>query len=332
MKKSLVLLAVLSLSVACSKKESDKGLAKMNEMTAQTNKIQEQIISKNAEETRNNKFEILNSKDEKIGSKIAAAAIYFQSMEFQLGSSKTKEELLFDATTEFTKRIGGIYEDINLKRMSPSKEGKRHSAEQSFYAISITMHLNNHYKEKLIDKEAGLKATSFYDVMKSALVKDYNRDSMLEYEEVLVANINKEIMIELVKARVDMFTALALKNLTDKRNITLGQRIRAALFKLTDGKYGSIELPEVFAKSNEPTKKQTINLLEAATKAKSFLTSIGVEKELEKNVRSALSKINFDESSQSDEPEVQEEEAGESKEESDSRKVQIQELINGLLQ
>lgn len=334
---SFVLIAALSLSVACSKKAADSNQKQINELSERTTIIYEQVRSKEAEETRNKKFEILNSKDEKLGTKIAAAAIYFKSLDFQLSNSKSREKLFLDAADEFTKRITDIYEQINLKRMSPTNENKKHSEEQSFYALSITMHLNNHYQKELVDAKASLTAISFYDLVVQALKKDYNLDTLTEYEEVLVTHMNREIMVELIKARVDMFSALALKNLTDKRDMTLSQKLKKELFKRSGGKWGAIELPEVFSKSNGPTKKQTIKYLEAATSAREDLNALGIKKELEETVKSAFSKIKLGDKDQSEDDATEEgessltQEEAETKADSDGLKIEIKNLINGLL-
>lgn len=336
MQKLLVLLVIISFSVSCSK---SKKSGNSNTLQEKTTQIKEQlVISKEADDIRNTKFDVLTSDKEKLGAKIAAAAVYFQSFEFQLwtGDDKTREVLFLDAANEFTKRISDIYEELNLKKMSPTNEGKKFRNDQAFYAIALTMHMNHHYQEELVDLKANAKAISFFDIMKSALKKDYNAQAMSQHEEVLVSGINKEIMIELIKARVDIYSALALKNLTDKRNVTFRQKFKAIIFKLTGGKYGSIELPEVFAKSNAPTKKQTILYLDAATKAKNFLDNIGVEKDLEESLRSAYSKISLGDSEEKDEPTEEDgeepEQMVETKEVSDADKAQIQELIHGLLE
>jgi hypothetical protein len=340
MKKPVVLLAVLTLSVSCSKvekveKNMDKMMQKTQQMSSTTEEMKEthtimyqQIRSKEAEDTRNKKFEILNSKDEDFGSKISAADVYFKSFEFQLWTAQkgfddqhTRDVLLLDAANEFTMRICDIYNKLNLKKMSPTNDGKKHSAEMSFYALAATMHLNHHYQEELIDDKAGLKAISFYDIVKSALLKDSNGMAMTEYEEVLVSGLNKEIMTELVKARVDILSALALKNLTDKRNMTLGQKLKAGLYKLTNGKLGSIELPEMFSKSNDATNKQTIKYLDGATKTKIFLADIGTEKKLEKTLKSAYSKIKLGE----------EQPQSEDEKELNVNRTEIRTLIDGLL-
>lgn len=350
MKKSVVLLAVLSLSVSCSKvekaeKNMDQMKNKTEQMSATTDEMKEtttvmyqQIRSKEAEDTRNKKFEILTSKDEGFGAKIAAAAVYFKSFEYQLWTAQkgfddahARDVMLLDAANEFTKRMCDLYEKINTRKMSPTKDGRAHRDEQAFYALAVTMHMNHHYQEELVDSKISVQGISFYDVIKKAIDKDGYGQSLTDYEEVLVSGINKEIMIELIKARVDMLSALALKNLTDKRDMTLGQKVKGLLFKLSGGKLGSIDLPETYVKANEPTKKQTINYLEAAVKAKNFLDKQNIPKELEKTLKSAYSKIELgNPARQESDNEVME--VGETKAESDQKKVEIRSLIDVLLQ
>ena len=306
-----------------------------DEMKETTTVMYQQIRSKEAEDTRNKKFTILKSKDENFGEKIAAAAVYFKSFEFQLWSGQQnvetghmREQLILDAVNEFTRRIGDIYENINLKKMSPTNSGKKHSAEEAFYALSATMHMNHGFQEELVGEKSEIKKISFYDVVKRALEKDSLGEAMTDYEEILVSGLNKEIMIELIKARVDMLSALALKNLTDKRDMTFGQKLKAALFKISEGRLGSIELPETFEKSNGPTKKQTIKYLEAANKSKNFLFEIGIQKQLEKTLKSAFSKIKLENhDSQSEGLDSSSE-----NNDSDSKRVEIKKLIDELLQ
>ncbi len=312
MKHLFFLSTIIAFYVSCSKVEKvEKNMDTMKTQTEQmsstteemketTTVMYQQIRSKEAEDTRNKKFEILSSDSQDFGAKIAAAAVYFKSFEFQLWTAQSsfddahaKDVLILDAVNEFTKRVSDIYEKINVKKMSPTNSGKKHSAEQSFYALAATMHMNHQFQESLTDSKSSLESTSFYDIVKSALEKDSNGESLNEYEEVLVSGLNKEIMIELVKARVDMLAALGLKNLTDKRNMTFGQKMKAAIFKISGGHLGSIDLPETFSTSNESTKKQAIKYLDGANKAKKFLSLIEIQKNLEKTLKSAFSQIDL---------------------------------------
>lgn len=317
MKHSALIVAALSLAVSCSKvekveKNMDSMKAQTEQMSSTTDDMKEtttvmyqQIRSKEAEDTRNKKFIILKSKDEDFGSKIAAAAVYFKSFEYQLWSDqiefddkKTRDELILDGVNEFTRQASDLYSKIKTHKMSPVNSGKKHNDEMAFYALAATMHMNHHFQEELAENRPQIKLLSFYDIVKEALRKDSLGMTLNEYEEILVSGINKEIMIELIKARVDMIAALALKNLTDKREMNLGQKIKAAIFKITAGKLGTIHIPEVLSTANESTKNQIIKYLESSLKARRFLMSINLEKKLEKTLISAFSHIQLAQSEQ----------------------------------
>lgn len=339
MKRSTsVALVCLALTGACSKvKDFEKKTASMekttkemsgttNEMKATTTTMYRQIRSKEAEETRERKWKEIRDKNNEMGEKFAAAAVYFKSFEFQLWNdnekyddAESREVLFLDAANEFTRRICDIYPDVNTKKMSPSKEGKRHNAEKAFYAIAATLHFNHSYQEGL-EKAQGTKLVSFYDLMKRSLIKDLNGEHLEEHEQVLVSGMNKEIMIELLKARVDILAALAVKDLTDKRDMTLGQKAKALLFKITGGRLGSIDLPETFDKANEATKLTVETRLNEAVKVRNFLREIGISKNVEKTIKSAIQNIDFNEKNP------------QSKKGDDKRKNQIKTLISRILE
>jgi hypothetical protein len=342
MKYSLLVLATLAFTVSCSKvHEVEKNMNEMksttelmstttDDMKETTTVMYQQIRSKEADDTRNKKFIILKSRDEDFGSKLAAAAVYFKSFEYQLWSdqvqfddNKTREDLILDGVNEFTRRVSDLYSKIKPNKMSPVNSGKKHNDEMAFYALAATMHMNHHFQEELVEKRPQIKLLSFYDIVKEALRKDSLGMTLNEHEEILVSGMNKEIMTELIKARVDMIAALALKNLTDKREMKLGQKIKAAIFKITAGKLGSIDIPEVFTTANESTKNQIIKYLESSLKARRFLASINLEKNLEKTLLSAFSHIQIVQSEQ------EQEEAGAEIKEKD---IEIKKLIDELIQ
>lgn len=257
----------------------------------------QQVRSKEAEDTRNKKMTILKDKEQNFGAKIAAAAVYFKSFEYQLSSGnsyddyKMQELLYLDAASEFTKQLNDIYDLVNLKKMSPTNDNKKHSMDQAFYALSVTMHMNHHYQELMVSNKDN--RVSLLKMIKDALIKDTHGRNLTEYEETYVAGPNKKMVIELLKARVDMLAALSLKNMTDKKNMSVGQTLKGAIFKITGGKLGSIELPETLVGSNEATLKQTQTYLEEAVNTKNFLTEIGEEKVLEKTIKSAFEHLAF---------------------------------------
>jgi len=317
---------------SCSKvQELDKRTLNMERSTSDvstttesmketTTIMYQQIRSKEAEDTRDEKFQVLMNDEAGMGTRISAAGVYFKSMEFQLWNNnetydnkEVLEEYYLDAANEFTRRMTDLFEKINVKKMSPTKDNK---LEMSFYAIAAAMHMNHTFQDELA-KSKDAESVSMYDLIKKALLKDREHRVMLPHEEVLMNGINKEIMTNLIKARVDIYSALALKNLTDKRDMTLGQKTKALIFKITGGKLGSIDLPEVFDQSNEATKIYIEKYLDVALKAKNFLKEIGIEKKLEKTLLSAFKEINLTERS--------------IKDSSDERRIKIQSQINQLI-
>lgn len=310
MKKSSIVLACLLLSGACSKvteldrrtesmeKATEKVSAVTDEMKNTATVMYLQIRSKESEDTRSEKFENLVDTKSGRGARIADAGIYFKAFEFQLWNDndtydnlEVREMFFEDAANEFTYRLLDIYEQINTKKMSPISDDKM---EMSFYALAATVHKNHSYQTK----NAGVKHTpivSMYDLIKGALLKEKQKKTRAVHEDILINDINKEMMIELIKARVDMLTALGIKNLTEQRNMTFGQKVKGFLFKITGGKLGSIDLPEDYKDINDATKEYAGIYLDGAVEARNFLKQIGIKKQLEKTMESALKGIDFNE-------------------------------------
>lgn len=325
MKKSSVLLSTLILFGACSKvKEIDKRTENMEKATTHVSQATDEVIktitvmheqtrSREAEAVRSEKFKILMDDESEMGARLTAAETYFKSMEFQLLDTKefnnqdTREELYLNATKEFTNRLSDLYAKIKVEKMSPLNP--KNKAEMSFYALSASMHLT-HQSE----------STSFYKILKDALSKEYFREQLLPYEEELVSGQRKEMMLELIKARMDMTATLGLKNLTDERNMTLGQKAKRLIFNITGGRLGSIDLPETYAGSNDSTKKLTQNYLNDSLESKDFLATLQIEKPLETTIKSAFKQIDFNEKNGK----------GNNKDH-DQQKEKIRSLINDLL-
>lgn len=349
MNKPVILLAVLSFSIACSRVEkaeknmtdmkkqtesmssTTEGMAKTTEEMNET--MEDQYLQLRSGDTvaiRNAQWKILKDEKEQFGAKIAAACVLYKSFEFQLWRGKGKDteharELLFvDAANEMTKHLGDIYKKINPKKMSPTKDGEGTSNDQAFYALALGMHMNHNFQEELTAGKSSIKKTSFYDLIKKSLRKEDLKGNTTEHETKLVSGLNREIMVELIKARVDILSALALKNLTDKRKMTFGQKISSGLFEITKGALGSIKLPVIYAKSNDATKDETIDFLDAAQKARIFLVEIGEEKQLGKTLKSAFKEIDLDEGQ--DPSQSQSETKGES-----LKREEIKSLIASLL-
>lgn len=345
MKKSSIVLACLLVTGACSKvKELDKRTESMekatekvstvtNEMKATTDSMYLQLRSGNSLTTRNQEFDKLMSDQEHvlIRTRIAAACGFFKAFEYQLWTDnqtfddeRARQIMYVDAVNEFTRRAGDLYEIIDTKKMSPTNQSAKYKNELAFYAIAISLHLNHHYQDEVVRQDSKLQTHSVYDMMKKALLKEKNKRMMDEHEDILLNGTNRELLIELIKARVDIMTALALGNLTDKRDMTLGQKAKGALFKITGGWIGKIELPETYVGMNDSTKMWTEKYLDAALESRDFLKSIGEKKTLEKTLKSAMKEIDFDEKKLTKEEKA--------KQTAEGKKETIRNMINQLLE
>jgi hypothetical protein len=347
MKKSSIVLACLLVIGACSKdKELDKRTESMekatekvstvtNEMKGTTDSMYLQLRSGNSLATRNQEFDKLMSDEEHvlIRTRIAGACGFFKAFEYQLWTDnqsfddeRSRQIMYVDAVTEFTRRAGDLYESIgsDIKKMSPTNQSSRHKNEIAFYAIAVSLHLNHNYQDEVVRQDSKLQTNSIYDMMKKALTKEKNKRMMDEHEDILLNGTNREVMIELIKARVDIMTALALGNLTNKRDMTLGQKAKGALFKITGGWIGKIELPETYTGLNDSTKMWTEKYLNAALESRDFLKTIGVKKALEKTLKSAMKEIDFDEKKLTKDEKA--------KQAADGKKETIRNMINQLLE
>lgn len=318
MSTALLTFSVLFLVASCSKvkeldgrtKNMDDNTQKMSKTTDKMSNVTEgmkdttttmyrQVRAKEAEETRHRSFEAILDEKNGMGTKISNAAVYFMSFEYQLWTGTStgdnleyREDLFLDAANEFTRKLNDIYPHINVDSMSPTSEGTSHNDEHSFYAIAAAMHMNHRYQEKLNKLYPEIELVSFYDLAKKALTKDFNNDlEQPEFERILLTGTNKDILVDLLKARVDILSALAIKNLTDKSQMSLGQKMKALLFKATGGKKGTIELPETYESANYATKETVETYLDGALKAKRFLKTIKIDKSLEKTVYSIMSNL-----------------------------------------
>lgn len=268
----------------------------MGGMYANMETLLELSRSKEAEATRAEKFEAVLSKKKDIGEKITSAAVFYKSFEFQLATLKEKSRLAdrmdgfrLDAVNEFTRRMSDLYRKIKPAKMSPTKDRNNDNA---FYAFAAALHMNHHFQEQ-ISHDNNLKTVSFLDIIQDALRKERDGEYLKEYEDVLLTGMNREMIVELLKARVDIAAAIAFSYMTDKREMGIKAKGKGLLFKLSGGRLGSIQVPMTLNEANESTRRSTIQTLDAAIKVKRFLGEIGVEKELEKYLRSAYQNLTF---------------------------------------
>lgn len=276
------------------------------------NSIFPQMRSGDTIRVRNEEWDILTDKEKGLGEKMVAAGIFFQALEYQFWTANNMDnksvlELMFrDAADEFQGRMYDLYRKVNIKGMSPVKEGKRHSDELAFYALAFTMDRSHHYQSETAKKYPDLKFVTFQDIIRNALTKEKKSLPVEKHEAILLSGINKEIITELYKARVDMLATLALRDLVDQRNMTIGNYSRAGVFMVTGGRFGSMDVPETLQESNIYTKQNVIQYLKASLEAKEFLNSIEIKHKMEKTLRSAFLAIDFDEVDNKNDTHVQE--------------------------
>lgn len=323
MKKITLLIVVASFStqLGCSKvQELDDRTKKMADTTGQMAKTTEemkesmshmypQVRTKEAEDTRNKKMQIILDRESGMGAKIAASAIYFQSFEFQFWSNnttydtvETRERLFLDAANEFFRRATDIFNRIDVSELQPTMDNPdKYSQEMAFMALSTAMHMLNHHQEYIHEKTGKtFEVVSFYDLMKAALEKDQKGEYLTPAEAVFVTGTNKRISIELLKARTNMLLGLAISFMVDLGEIDhvgLKEKGSALLAKLSKGKYGNVRLTSLFETANIVTQKEINVRLDGAKKARELLTSIGHSIVVEPILQNILKNLKFDEES-----------------------------------
>ena len=308
MNKLVVLVSLLALGVACSKVEKQKNNNK--EMSQHT----QEIVEKEADDLRDKKYQILKSENESLGTKIEAANDYFLGFDFQ--RSNRDERDILNAVRDFKAVATEFHSKINPKRMSPLKEGEKQSDEHAFYALAASL-----------DAKRNEDGISMYDLVRWSLRKEEYREDLKRHEAELVSGKTKTVMIDLMKARMDIQATLALRELTDEDNMTLGQHLKGIIFDITGGWLGSIDLPETYTTANDSTKDAALAFLDKASKSRKILKDIGHDKKLQKTIRSAFIKIDM-----SDKTPDRQQLSVDQEQELDKRRDRAKELIDELLQ
>lgn len=333
MKLNLMLALALCFSVACSKKDSSSSSTPAKQKQTLDGTQTQPAVEVVTSNSREHSMSILREKNASFGAMLAASANYFKALPLMnlptvssaerkddLRPGESREKIYLDSVIEFNRYIEDIAKRTRIKQMSPMKEGR--AEERAFYAIATTM-----------DVTVAPGQVSFYELIRNALIHEANNEPLEEHEALLMAEPTKTIVINLIKARVDMSATMAIRSLTSDKNVSLLQRGGKLLFELTFGLFGTIDLPETFYTSSETTKDQVIHHLDEAQIAKNFLREFHVQKDLEKRVRSALMKIELKQpklpDAESDEEYMAQQEQLKKLE---ARKGEIREKIDNLLQ
>lgn len=325
MKNAYLGLFVLSLAVTagCSKIKKLEGMSdttsSMKDTTERmahtTDKLEEDssetyplVKSASSQETRQRQFQLVKSPDLGLKQRCNEAAVYYRAFEYQVAGSRVYheqfnkvEDFLADAANEYTRLMGDLYETVNTRKMSPLNSGKKHAKDMAFYSMAAAMHeVHNHHKS--VAEKLNIPQLSFYNMVTESLSLEAN-PKLKKYQRILVSGVNREIMVELLKARVDMITAVGLSYLVDKRMMSTGGKMQALIYKLTGGKKGELKVPTTINEANSSTKETASEALEKAIETHEFLKSIGIEKKLHRDLKEVLSNIELKASEEKDDDE-----------------------------
>lgn len=334
MRKYLCTLMLPVVIVSCSKVEKlesqmDTMSSKTTNMSTTTGEMKDttetmktmtglmfkEVRQKESKDTRVKELEIIRRADTEMGEKITSAAAYYKALEYQLWTGlefdtvEYRNELMKEAMEELFRKLTDIYSSLQekkcpvfcqkrIKAMSPISLKRKQVNERSFYALATTLHINNSHQENLFQTEIFSHASlvSAYDIITSALAKDSNQEYLEEWEMVVVRGENKEIAIELLKARANFITALAIKDMANKDNMKISKKMQALLFDISQGLLGNIILDSKFEQANLTTQLDINKKLTEALKTKEQLRSLGIEFKMDNSLFSILENLEVDQS------------------------------------
>lgn len=306
MKWSFLCLAVLVSVSSCSKKEDKKSTldSRTEQITKEMTVIQKQLEIVQ-EKSRDDKYEILMNPNMGLDSKITATKDIMEIMNTLMVRDPMKsEEIAEDLMEEFTHRLRDIHSQIKFKNMNALNDNGHFG--NSFYAVAAELE------------------GPVYDLIKLALKKEKAGRTLNFAESIIVLQDNKEMMINLIQARMDILSVFALQNLTDKNKMGFCGKTKSLLFTISFGLIGSIDYPETYATANEATKNKIEDHLEKAVESKKYLAELNINHKLSKKLNSALKEIKFGEKKKKKD-ETEEEKAV------DARKELIKSLLDQLV-
>lgn len=325
MKRLLPLFAASFILASCENplntmKEMRDTTKEMNEKMNETNKNTSNLGAASrhgfTEDKRDKKVDELIEEGE-MGEALTHSKVLVLAYEFQSWDGianheglEEREELIGDALdelyrtyigthgklTEKRKVLGVFSRKTRMEKMSPlDLDGENKKAERAFYAISTVLHYTDLLQRRTIkqNEDAGrhMEEISLYDVIKSALLKESRGEAVNENEAKVLVRSYKDMAIDMLQARMSFMTALALKELVTKEEMSFKDKLSGLLFKASGGKYGALKVDSLFAESNDPTREQVMEYLDGALKTKAVLEEIGVEPRLQKEVKSIMENL-----------------------------------------
>ena len=325
--KFICFLVALAFFTSCSKaeqaaentkviKEETKQVSQNTEKTSKDTSFHIKIQRQNDSATlRSRQFDILTANNTGLGQKFSAAILMFKNFEYQLWNPdensfdtiELRKELMADALREFYQKAGDIYRVLlqknfwgnsRLENMSPleldqdsdGENEKNH--EMAFYALASMCHYNNIIQIRAIRAREDLQATSsIYDMIRHALLRDKNGAHLSVVDEVILSGDNKDVSIELLKARFNILLALATKDMATTEGLNFGNRFSRFWYNLTGGGIGNLTVRSNFENRNLPTQKDINYKLSSALKARAALNRAGITVEPHEDIKSMLENI-----------------------------------------
>jgi len=285
--------------------DTTQGMSKTtNEMRDTTTHMYTQIRTKESEDTRSKKMKVIQN-ESGMGEKIAAAAVFYKSFEYQMWTANgtydvnsIREDLFLDAVNEFYKRMSDLYNEADLEDMSPLNQDEEYNSDMAFYAMSVALHENIHHQvESKKHAKVDFEVASFLDLMDGAFTKEVEgrEDELKEYEHVILAGENRDISIKMLQARFNMILALVAKDTATQEEMSAMDKIKGFGFKVTGGAIGSLKLKSTFESSNISTKKDLLKKLDGATWTADLLQKIGVEVKFDESLKSVFDNLKLQE-------------------------------------
>ena len=254
-----------------------------------------QVRQKESEDTRSKQIEKLEDSNTDMGAKLTAAKKYLIAYEYQswtgdgVDNHPYRAELMLDAMEEFY-RILSDYSSSYIPT-SPVEINKANNRTKILYALATTLHFNNVYQENLAHRTNGMETTSILDIMKSALQKNTAAQKLTEAEIVVVRGQNLAITKTLLNARMNFMTALAVKDLVTKDNMSKKNLFKGLLYSVSKGSYGKLVLDSVYEKQNTYTQEDITAKIDSANKAKAVLIANKMSVNFDRKLKSILKNL-----------------------------------------
>lgn len=269
----------------------------MTQMASNTDNMYHQIRTKEAQETRDRAFEALD-KATVFEDKLTEAAAYHQGFEYQLwnnGNTKEdtkefREELVETAVDEYFRALQRFMDEAkDPSDISPTKED---NYVMNLMALAVTLHEIHHHQEKLVHTHANVEKISMLSVIKDSLRQQQRINSgeitkaeLKDHENALL--FWHDEAINMLKYRFNMLMTMTLVKVSDVRKKpsfgwfgAAGLYIKAKhVYFSWDSKYNTL---------TESRQAKINDFVDEAIKTRDFLKEIGVNVELDSNVKKAL--------------------------------------------